>query len=405
MNNSLEAGRRPRRSRAATVPAVVVAVFAVVVPAAHASQRVPTRQPSAVRPAPSSSWPVAYFAAGSQIVPVRTRTWTTEKPMKVPAATATNMAIASDGKGYLDGVLGELVPVDLISKTARPPILIRDATGPVAITPDGRTAYAVTAKGLLPVDVASNRVGKLIRLHRGFNVTALAMTPDSRILYAVGVTQQGRRVSTEIVPVMTASNKALRPIALGRTGWPAQALVTPDGKTLVVLNMSSVFEECSVTQISVTTGKPRPRVRIPASGEQMVLSPAGTTAYVLSNKKVTPINLVTNTARPAIKFRPSSGDPINLVITPNGKRLYVLTADQIIPISTARRTVFRSVRVANLDWPVLIAMNPNGKELYVGRGGEDEVVPVSTATDRSGRPISFGGTGRDARAWVVAFLP
>jgi DNA-binding beta-propeller fold protein YncE len=210
--------------------------------------------------------------------------------------------------------------------------------------------------------------------------------------------------SGEIVPVRTATNTALHPVVFTGVN-PVQFLVTPNGKTVVSLNTSPGEVTSTVSQINVATSAVSAPVRIRARGEVSALVPAPDSkfAYVLSSSSVTPIDLVTNTALPAIKLPVGSGNAYNMVITPSGRRLYVLTPRKVVPISTVTRKALTPIGIPGLDYPSAIAVNPNGQVPYVDSG--NAIVPVSTATDRAGSPIVLGGTGFDARAWSFAFRP
>jgi DNA-binding beta-propeller fold protein YncE len=396
---------RPRLR--ARLLASLVAAAGVIAVAGIASHEAAGHRPHSGRPAWAVRWPVAFVAEGSQIVPVQTATGTAETPIAIPAAVAYNMAIAPDGKGYVDGETSAVVPVNLVTRTAGRPIRVRGGAARLAVTPDGRTGYVAEEGGVLPIDMADNYAKKPIPTP-ALSITGLAVTPDSRMLYMGGyvdtISGTNPAGSGEIVPVQTATNTALHPIVFSGES-PVQFLITPDGKTVVTLNTSPGEVRSTVSQINVATGTVSAPVLIRARGavSALVLAPDSKFAYVVSSGAVTPIDLATNTARPAISLPAGSGDAYNLVITPDGKRLYVLTPRKLVPISTVTGKTLTPIRIPGLDYPTAIAVNPNGKVLYVGSG--HAIVPVSTATDRAGGAIALGGTGFSARAWSFAFRP
>ena len=67
----------------------------------------------------------------------------------------------------------------------------------IAVTPNGRTVFVSTAQGVVPIDAASGRPGRLIRIRNLAN--DLAVAPDGRTLYVAA----GRA----IVPVAVATGK------------------------------------------------------------------------------------------------------------------------------------------------------------------------------------------------------
>ena len=397
---------RGPRSRARLLVSLAAAAGVIAV-AGIVSLEAAGHQPRSGRPAGAVRWPVVFVAEGSHVVPVRTATGTAEAPIAIPGAVAYNMAISPGGKGYVDGETSAVVPVNLVTRTAGRPVRVRGGAGRLAVTPDGRTGYVAEEGGVLPIDMADNHAEKLIPT-RGLFITGLAVTPGSRMLYIGGhldtIGGPNPPGSGEIVPVQTATNTALHPIVfIGES--PVQFLVTPGGKTVVILNTSPGEVRSSVSQINVATGTVRAPVMIRARGDvsALVLAPDGKFAYVVSSGSVTPIDLATNTALPAISLPAGSGDAYNLVITPNGKRLYVLTPRKLVPISTVTGKILTPIGIPGLDYPTAIAVNPNGKVLYVGSG--HAIVPVSTATDRAGSAIALGGTGFSARPWSFAFRP
>jgi RNA polymerase sigma factor (sigma-70 family) len=75
----------------------------------------------------------------------------------------------------------------------------------------------------------------------------------------------------------------------------------------------------------------------------------------------------------------------------------------VVVISKVSGKAVAVIRVPGLDYPTAIAVNPNGRELYVGSG--NAVAAVSTATDQVNARIPLGATGRSTRPWAFAFVP
>jgi DNA-binding beta-propeller fold protein YncE len=166
-----------------------------------------------------------------------------------------------------------------------------------------------------------------------------------------------------------------------------------------------------VTPISTATktaGKPIKIVHQRDQGtEQVVITPDGKTVYVLDySGAVTPISTVTDTPGKPIELGQGVGAGSEMAITPDGKALYVLmfSAGQgpsyLIPIATATNTPLRRIPL-NTN-ATAIVVTPDGKTAYVvgqplnrvGRAGQEiEVTPVPTATGAPGNPISTGAVG------------
>ena len=82
-----------------------------------------------------------------------------------------------------------------------------------------------------------------------------------------------------------------------------------------------------------------------------------------------------------------------MAITPDGRTLYVTTGSHsVTPISTATNKAGKPIHLTGE--PVGIAITPDGKTAYVASDPSNEqrgtVTPVSTATNQAGDPIRFG---------------
>jgi YVTN family beta-propeller protein len=82
--------------------------------------------------------------------------------------------------------------------------------------------------------------------------------------------------------------------------------------------------------------------------------------------------------------------PTAIAITPDGKTAYVTNADSgtVTPISTATNRPGKPIKVGRE--PVGIAITPDGKTAYVANYYSGTVTPVRTATNTTERPIKAG---------------
>ena len=97
-------------------------------------------------------------------------------------------------------------------------IKVGEGPGPIAITPNGKTAYVGIELGchsmcqgsmVVPVSTATDKAGKAIKV--GSYVVAFAVTPDGKTVYAdVG--------GGAVVPISTATNKAGKAIKVAAAG-------------------------------------------------------------------------------------------------------------------------------------------------------------------------------------------
>jgi hypothetical protein len=80
----------------------------------------------------------------------------------------------TDGGGG-DGHPGYVTPINTVTNTPGRPIPV--AAEAIAVTPDGKTLYAATRQGIIPVSTAISTSGKPIRLPNYRGVQALWITP------------------------------------------------------------------------------------------------------------------------------------------------------------------------------------------------------------------------------------
>jgi DNA-binding beta-propeller fold protein YncE len=88
-----------------------------------------------------------------------------------------------------------------------------------------------------------------------------------------------------------------------------------------------------------------------------------------------------------------------VAITPDGKTVYVGSQFLVTPISTATNKVGKPIHIGR---PVLeITITPDGKTVYVAdpEGPPGAVTPISTATNQPGNPIRIGAS------LVIALTP
>ena len=103
----------------------------------------------------------------------------------------------------------------------------------MVVTPNGKTLYA--ADGLIgqvtPIDTATHTAGKPIKTGADpFEVT-MAVTPNSKTVYVVNEEPYGT-----VTPIDTATNTAGKNIKVGVD--PFAIVIAPDGKTAYVLNLA-----------------------------------------------------------------------------------------------------------------------------------------------------------------------
>lgn len=150
----------------------------------------------------------------------------------------------------------------------------------------------------------------------------------------------------------------------------------------------------SVTQFDTSLKTPGKSIGVTGSPGAMVFLPNGQFLYVASSAGVTPVSTYWNAAGELIAIK---GGAAGMVITPNGETLYVTTSltstrvNTVIPISTATRKAGKPITFAPGAGqnPSPLVITPDGKTVYVA-SALGTVTPISTATGKAGKAIRFG---------------
>jgi hyaluronoglucosaminidase len=175
----------------------------------------------------------------------------------------------------------------------------------------------------------------------------LAVTPDGKTVFALN--------SNSVVPISTATNRHGRPISLA---VPASTMVmAPDGRTLYVLGDASVI---AVNVRTCSAGPPIPACPSGACGDEMALAPDGRTLYVpdFNAGTVVPLSTVTHRAGKPIRV---GAFPDAVVVTPDGRTVLVACDKSVYRISTATRHAHQIRLTFDPAW---IAITPDGKTAW-----------------------------------------
>jgi LPXTG-motif cell wall-anchored protein len=145
------------------------------------------------------------------------------KPLDLDGRSHT-IAITPDGTTAFVGYAQHVQLVTLKPRLALgDPVTLPDnglaAAVPVAIAPDGRTAYAANNDAVYPIDVASGGVGPAIPVNG--NSINVAVAPDGKTIYVVGI--PGIVTPISIIP---NGYKAGKPITVGQNAF--DVVFSPD---------------------------------------------------------------------------------------------------------------------------------------------------------------------------------
>lgn len=216
----------------------------VVCPDAVTPVELATRTAEAEIPLPVAGTPVLGNFAITTSADGRWAYVVTSSGILHPRATASGMPPATTGSattatsgatapGSDQGVRNVVIPIDLTSQRASPPIPIpgQGGTHAIALMANGRTILAASGSTIVPVDAVTRDVGTPLDLGAGHTVFGLALDPRSSLLYAL--------VPGGVVPVDTATAAARAEIPTGLSVSsvysPHGIVVSADGSTVYVV--------------------------------------------------------------------------------------------------------------------------------------------------------------------------
>jgi YVTN family beta-propeller protein len=257
----------------------------------------------------------------------------------------------------------------------------------IAVTPNGRFAYALEEDAVSVISTATRQVIKTIPV--GSALGQVSTSPDGKTAYA---TDEGAK---ELLAIDTATNGAPKPIPL--TGFPLAVSITPDGRYAYV----SLRGEEAVEVIDTQTAQSLGRIPVGEGPVNIAFTPDGQTAYVVneSSENVTVIDTAT---RHAVDTIPVGEEPWGVAVTPDGTKAYVVNLDEdsISVIATATNKVVGTIPVG--EEPYEVAFTPSGRTAYVAEYGSEDVTAIDTATNQVvGTPIPLPGAG----PWQIAITP
>ncbi|HUD18054.1 MAG TPA: YncE family protein, partial [Acidimicrobiales bacterium] len=282
------------------------------------------------------------------------------------AGSAGPIAISPDGRTAYVGnrLIGQVVPVDLPSGRAQRPITLGDwPINAIAITPDGRTAYVVEggiADAVIPIDLATRTVGPAIDVPgpRGLG-TSIAMAPNGRMAYVDSLSESDDRptsrqtvtithtVPSYVVPIDLVTDKALRPISLEPLSSGGHTVLSEEPRCVT---------ECGFGE---TIGG----IAITADGRTAYVSDSayGSNSETKTTSGLFSIELSTEQVSPEI-VTTGAGGP--LAITPDGQFAYVASDYTVTSIDLGSNTAGPSLSVVPPgEMLSAMAITPDGATL------------------------------------------
>jgi DNA-binding beta-propeller fold protein YncE len=235
--------------------------------------------------------------------------------------------------------------------------------------PEDRTAYVTTSSGIVVVDLATDKVVRLIEPHGSlFALDPIAIAPGGHTAYVVS--------DNVLTPIDLSSGSVKSSITLGPptaqladgSGYPSSIAIAPDGRTAYVA-IPALGTIVPVHLDSLTVGTP---IAVGGNPVEIAIDPNGKNAYVTdsSSSRIDVVNLVTDSVEAPIT---GIADPHEIAIAPNGQRAYVSTgginlSPSVVPIDLSTGRVLAPISLDSHgfgDVPGFIAASPDGRTVYV----------------------------------------
>jgi len=290
---------------------------------------------------------------------ITTGTDSVGRPIRLAFGVQQNseVEVAPGGRVAYAGELSGLIAINLRSGAER---RLLPFASRFAIAPNGRMAYvAGFAAGLVPVDLVTGRALPPIKMPGLVQAVAIAL--DGRSAYVLG---QRNRQQALVVPVSTARNTAGKPIDVRIDGGVALVggiLITPDGKTAYVDGGGYV------TPVDLATDRALAPITVPAYFIDdlgvMLMSPDGKVVYDLPfTNWIQPIDVASDTALARVLLPPGFAPAIP-AFAPDGKVLYFAASAQrrglpaeglIVPIDTVTQRVEKAITLPAVPQQIVV---------------------------------------------------
>jgi YVTN family beta-propeller protein len=259
-------------------------------------------------------------------------------------------AYIADSGDHLSG--NTVSVVNTSTNTVVGAILVGQAPGGVAITPDGSYAYVTSSNRVSVIDTAKNIVRKTIAVA---SPGAVAITPDGSYAYV-----------TCCVP--------------------------------------TTYDDGGVAVISTAKYKIVTTIGNIAGANEVAITPDGTKAVVTQGAGPDSVTVISTATNAVVASIPLQDQTFGVAITPDSHFAYVtlwhLSLVDIIDLTTY--TVVDSVQVGS--FPISVSMRPDGAYAYVVDtalfGGSPDVEVIDTATHSMVATIPMGNDPQQ-----LAFIP
>ena len=286
---------------------------------------------------------------------------------------------ALDQLGYVtDASNNTVVPVNLTTGSVGSSIPVGAGPLNIAITPDGQKAYVVSVSStdLTPINLVTNT--PLPSLALSAAPSDVVISSDGVMAYVIVGDSNGT------VPLVVATDTLQSPIATGIGSYSGCLL--PDGSKLFVTNVISN----TLTVIDTVTKGVQSISGVP-NATDIASSADGAHLYLLTGDSIVEINPVTYTLGATVAL--GGSEFLRFVLTPDGTKAYVTNqgGNSVLVVDLVSHTVAAEINIGMISWPIDIS--EDGQFVYVGAFLQDNtscIIPIETATNTPGTPISLG---------------
>jgi YVTN family beta-propeller protein len=279
-----------------------------------------------------------------------------------------------------------IMSVNLATGHTGAQIAMPQAPGPIAISPDGTTAYVGGrfTDTLTPVSLANDSVLPGITLNEPQSVDQIAITPDGRWAYVVD-----GGVSESVTPVNLVTKTVGTPIDVGPL--PVGITLTPDGRfALVAIDGGSAN---TVAEVNLSSNTVQRTFLVGQDPYSIAVTPDGSRAYVTNagSESVTPINLTSGQVGAPIAV---GRTPEGIAVMPDGQSAFVVNAGANYPGPNTVSRLDLSSNAVTATVPVgpfssQITIPGDGTTAYV-TSGTGTVTPINTVGNVVGQSVSLG---------------
>jgi YVTN family beta-propeller protein len=275
---------------------------------------------------------------------------------------------------------------------------------PVLALPPQLAAYHVFVTDLGNGDFSELGVATV---NGGKSLHGLALSPDGRVVYATDIAEN----RVDLYDVTGSAPRLLRAVTVGL--YPVHVAFGKGGRLAYVTN----FQEGTVSVVDVAGGKVVKTIQTPAGPHGLTASPDGSVIYVacLNGQALAVIDTTTNALVQTLKL-PANAHPYSVVFGKEGRYLYVTDNffGRVLVVDTTKLGDPAHAVVGDAaagQTPVLLAIAPDGKRLYITNSGgnltvldltSDPTHPKLVATVPVGRSPHGVAVSPDGRYVVVA---